>query len=204
VDEILPGVIHWSAMHPGIRQRVSSYFVAPAGVLVDPMTPSEGLDALRRFGEPRLVVLTNRHHLRDAERFRGAFGCRILCHEAGLHEFAGRDVEVDGFAWGDEIAPGVRALEVDAICAEESALHVDAGPGAVAIADAVVRWGWDDELAFVPDFLLGDVPEAVKRGVRAAARRIAGGERFDALLPAHGAPIVGGAREALARFADAA
>ena len=204
MQEILDGVVHWSAVHPNIRQRVSSYFVPAAGALIDPLAPEEGVDAVARFGEPSVVLLTNRHHLRHAERFRDAFGCLIRCHEAGLHEFEGRDgLEVEGFAWGDEVAPGIRALEVDALCAEETALHIDAGPVAVAIADAVVRWRWDDELAFVPDSLIGDDPAAVKRDMSAALARIAREERFDALLLAHGEPIASGAREALARFADA-
>ena len=35
------------------------------------------------------VVLSNRHHLRDGAEIAARFGCPILCHEAGLHEFAG-------------------------------------------------------------------------------------------------------------------
>ena len=53
--------------------------------------------------------------------------------------------------------------------------------------------------AFVPDPLLGDDPEAVKRGLRAAYRRLLALE-WDQLLLAHGHPWIGGAHRALADF----
>ena len=34
-DELLPGLYHWTAFHPGIGSRVSSYYVEPAGVVID-------------------------------------------------------------------------------------------------------------------------------------------------------------------------
>ena len=55
-------------------------------------------------------------------------------------------------------------------------------------------------LAFVPDSLLGDDPEGVKRGLREAYRRLCDELEFENLTLAHGPPIVGGAREALRAF----
>ena len=78
--------------------------------------------------------------------------------------------------------------EVGAICPDECALHIAAGPGALACADGVVRWREGDPLGFVPDGLIGDDPEAVKAGLRAAYARIADELEFDALLLAHGGP----------------
>ena len=94
--------------------------------------------------------------------------------------------------------------EVGAICPDECALHIAAGPGVLACADGVVRWREGDPLGFVPDGLLGDDPEAVKDGLRAAYARIADELEFDALLLAHGGPVPTGGREALAAFARAA
>ncbi len=93
--------------------------------------------------------------------------------------------------------------EVGAICPDECALHIAAGPGVLACADGVVRWREGDPLGFVPDGLLGDDPEAVKDGLRAAYARIADELEFDALLLAHGGPVPTGGREALAAFARA-
>jgi hypothetical protein len=204
MDELLPGLHHWTAWRETIRQPVHSAYVEPAGVLIDPMVPDDGgLDWFRGRDEPpERIVLTNRHHLRFSRQFVDAFGCSVHCHEAGLWDLLDRPVRVRGFAFGDELAPGVVAHEVGVLCPEETALHIAAGPGALAVADGVIRRD-EGELAFVPDFLLGDDPDAVKRGLAAAYLRLAEELEFDVLLMAHGAPWAGGAREALRAFGAA-
>jgi hypothetical protein len=192
MNEIAPGLIDWTAMHDGIGQEVHSHYVAEPGVLIDPM-PADGELPSR----PRLVVLTNRHHLRHATDC----GCPIRCHEAGLHQFKGTGVEVEGFAFGDELAPGVRALEVGVLCPEETALHIAVGDGFLAFADAIVRAD-DGRLALVPDHLLGDDPQAIRAGLRDAFARLLEEADFDGLLLAHGDPAPNGGRaqlEALVR-----
>jgi hypothetical protein len=196
VEEILPAVLHWKAVHPKLKIEVSSYYLPDSGTLIDPLLPPDGLDALRGGNEPQRIVLTNRHHLRSSEEFVREFGCTIHCHEAGLHEFEGGP-EVEGFAFGDELAAGVVAHEVGVICPEESALHISAGDGVLSVADGVISY---DGLRFVPDHYLGDDPEGVKRGLRDAYGRLCDLE-FDVLLVAHGDPIPKGARAQLREFA---
>ena len=195
MHELLPGLFHWTAHHERIGMDVSSYFLAGETLtLLDPMPPPEGVEAV---GRPAAIVLTTRHHLRHAERFAAEFGCPILCHEDGLHEFADGGPNVTGFRFGDELRPGLEALEMDAISPDDTALHVAAGDGALAFADAIIRYG--GEIGFVPDHLIGDDPEGVKRRVREALEPML--ERdFDTLLFAHGDPLVGGGRQALERF----
>jgi hypothetical protein len=143
------------------------------------------------------VVLSNRHHIRHAERFAERFGCPILAHESGLYEFEGGPA-VEGFGFGDRLAGDVVALEMDAICPDDTAIEIAAGEGALLFADAVIN---REGLAFVSDGLIGDDPDGVKRRVRERAAALC--ERgFDHLLFAHGEPLVGGGREALRRFAD--
>ena len=200
MKELVPDIYHWTAVHPNLGRDVSSYFLARSGTLVDPMMPAEGVEFFDHDDRrPRCVVLTNRHHLRDSERFAEAFAIPVLCHEAGLHEFtAGQGVK--GYSWGDELGPGVTALEVDAICDEESALLVEEGDGLLCVADAVINYGG---LGFVPDRYIGDDPPAIHRAIRAAYGRLLD-QPFDSLLPAHGDPIVGGAKDALRRFVEEA
>src|ERR1700754_4625371 len=94
MDHIQPGLLHWTAYRDTIGMEVHSYFHAPSGTLIDPMVPPEGMDHVTSEAEPQRVVLTNRHHYRESDRF----GCPVFCHEAGLHEFNdGR--EVQPFAW---------------------------------------------------------------------------------------------------------
>ena len=129
---------------------------------------SEGLNALVAFvveGDiaPEHVLMTNRHHDRHAWRLRDAFGCSVHCIRNGLHELAGRG-PVEAFDFGDELPGGVVVFEVDAICPDETALHLPAHC-ALACADGVVRWPGGDELAFVPDRFM-DAPERTKAGLR--------------------------------------
>jgi len=197
--EIHPGVFWWTVPHPRIQQDVSSYYLAESGTRLDPMIPAEGLGwfGADAAGIPQRIVLTNRHHLRDSEAFDGKFGCSVHCNAAGLHEFA-NGADVEGFFVGDEVAPGVVAHEMDSICPDDTALHIAAAPGLLAFADALIHIG--GEVRFVPDFLMDD-PPAVKRGVVAAARRLAELD-FDGLLFAHGDPVAEGGKAALQCFLD--
>jgi hypothetical protein len=197
MEEVLPGVMHWTATHPNTGSEVSSYWVQPSRALIDALLPGEGIEPFREQ-PPERFLLSNRHHLRHAERFAEELGCSIHCSKPGLHEFEGGP-EVEGFEFGDQVAPGIEALEVDAICPDESALLIrDAG--ALAIADGIRHY--DGEMDFFADRLLGDDPEGVKMGLRQAYSRLLDRD-FDNLLFAHGAPLIGGGKEALRRFAEA-
>src|SRR3954470_4663536 len=80
IQETIAGVHHWTAFHPAVKERVSSYYVEPAGALIDPMVPDEGLEWFEsRAVRPQQVVLTNHHHWRDSDRFVDAFGCLVRC-----------------------------------------------------------------------------------------------------------------------------
>lgn len=198
MQEILPGLWHWTAFRETIGKDVHSYWHEPSGTVLDPMVPLQGLEAFDGRRVERLV-LTNRHHYRQADAFRERFGCAVRAHEAGLHDLPDH---VEGFAFGDELAPGVRALEVGVLTPEETAVRIDAGGGALAFADCVIR-GAQGELGFVPDPLLGDDPAAVRDGLRRAFARLAREQEFDALLMAHAEPLRASGRSALLTFAEA-
>jgi glyoxylase-like metal-dependent hydrolase (beta-lactamase superfamily II) len=92
------------------------------------------------------------------------------------------------------------AYEVDAICPDETALHLPAHR-ALACADGVIHYR--ERLGFVPEQYMDD-PQETKRALREAyARLLELDLDFDSLLVAHGAPMVGGAKEALRKFATA-
>jgi hypothetical protein len=196
IAEILPGVLHWSAVHPRIREVVHSYYVQDGAAAIDPLVPEGVIAALRTRDMPERVVLTNRHHYRQSDRIVAECGCEVLCPESGVHEFE-NGAEVEGYRYGDEVAPGITAHEVGSICPDDAALHIESGPGALALADAVIRS--EGQLAFVPDSLMGGDPEGVKRGIVESLKRLLELE-FDSLLLAHGEPIVGGGKRALQEF----
>jgi hypothetical protein len=198
MQEILPGVWHWIATHPNTDSEVSSYWVRPARAVIDALLPEEGIEAFA-VEPPERVLLSNRHHLRSAEQFAERFGCVIECSKLGLHEFEGGP-EVEGFDFGDEVAPGIEALEVGAICPDESALLIREAR-ALSVADGVRHR--DGRMGFFADWLLGDDPEGVKAGLRDSYSRLLDLD-FDNLLFAHGDPIVGGGKQALREFSQGA
>lgn len=206
--EIVPGLFHWTAYHEGIRSEVSSYFLSGPGVVIDPLLPSGGFDGgadpvqwLDEHGPPTAILITNRHHYRHSGRIAEAFDVTVHASEPGIHEFsAGQRIEP--FHFGDRLPGGVIAHEVDAICPDETALEIPSAR-AVALADGLVRFSAPDApVGFVPDWLMGDDPEAVKEGLHDSYSRLLTLD-FDHLLLAHGLPVVGDGKAQLRAFLEA-
>jgi len=193
VDEVIPGILHWQARHPNIKTDVSSYLLTDTATALDPILPEgDGPDSLGR--EVVQVVLTVRHHLRNASDF----GVPILVHRSGIHEVEGEAVEVNGYEAGDEPVSGVRVLPFGRICADDAALHIALGPGVLAFGDGIINYG---EIGHPPDQLLGDDPEAVKADIVEGLMPLLD-EDFDVLLFAHGEPLPSGGKAMLREFVE--
>ena len=201
--EIVPGLFHWTATHPEIRIRVSTYYLVRERVLIDPVLPSPGgLTWLGRHGPPEHILLTNRLHYRHSARLVAAFGCTVWCHRSGLYDLP-PELKARPFVPGDMLPGGARAFKIGVLCPDESGLLLSR-VRAAAVADGVIRDG-KGPLSFVPDELLVDVPskaQQVKRGLKAAYRRLAE-EDFKHLLMAHGNPWLHDGRAALRAWAKA-
>ena len=203
--EIQPGIWHWPAYYDSIGMDVHSYWIEPAGIVLDPMVPPDvGLEWWNdREVKPQQVVLSIGLHWRQSEEFAERFGIPIVVPKASLHRYEGSDRSPETFEWGDEIAPGVTAIEIGGIAPDEAALHIEHGPGAVAIADGAIRASGGGPLMFVPDGLMGDDQEEVKAALRDSFRGLLTRE-WDTMLMAHGDPIPSGAQKALKDFIDSA
>jgi hypothetical protein len=199
--EILPGVFHWTTFHQGIGVTVHSYLIAATRpqVVVDPRVPKNGLKELAHKAQPRHILLTNRLHYRHSGRFARAFDAQIWAHEAGKHAFGPRRHPVHLFKHGARLPGGIQALKVGALCPEETALYLPLHGGILSIGDALIREG--SRLVFVPDFLMGDDPETVKRGLCQSLRQLLR-RNFNHMLFAHGKPWIGGAKKALRKFLE--
>ena len=197
--EILPGLYHWRIYNPYIKDKVDSYLaLLDPPVLIDPMEPSEGIDVFKQFSRPGHIYLTNRLHDRHCQRYIDTYGTTVWGHHAGLHEFQDGSLAVTAFDHGDDLPGGVKAVEVGVLCPEETAFHLPIGGGVLAIGDALVRW--EGKIGFVPDFLLGDDPSAIKAGIRDKFLQICNQLDFDHLLFAHGDPLVGDGKLALLQY----
>ena len=199
--QIVRELFHWTAVHPQIRIRVSSYYLAREGVLIDPLLPSPGgLEWLERHGPPEHILLTNRLHSRHSAMLVAAFGCTVWCHRLGLYDLEPA-LKARPFVPGDALPGGARAFKIGILCPDEAALLLPQ-VRAVAIADGVIRER-NGPLTFVSDEYLVDDPsqaEQVKRGLKAAYRRLAE-ENFEHLLMAHGNPWLHDGRAALRAWA---
>lgn len=198
MDEILPGVWHWTAPHPNIGGKpVSSYWLEDGGVLVDPLIPSDaGLEWFAtRPTPPTAIVLTSRHHYRASGSFRERFSCVVHVPREGLHEFKDRQ-PVSTYEHGEELPGGLRAFQIGVLCPDDYGLHRPTSRS-LWLADAVVRCydpaarpGW------VLDQLM-DEPEQTKVKLLQTLGRVLRELEFDHVLLAHGMPMVGDGRAKL-------
>src|SRR5579884_4060020 len=177
MQEIAPGLWHWTRHHPRIGVEVSSYYLAPERVLIAPLVPAEGMEWLQEQGPPEHILLSNRHHDRDSWLISEAFGTTVHCVRNGIHELEGRG-PVEPFDFGDVLPGQVTAYEIGAICPDETALHIPSYR-ALACADGVVHYG--EELGFVPEQYMDD-PETTKARLRQAYGRVLHLD-FEMLLP---------------------
>lgn len=194
--EIAPGIYHWTAFHQPISARVSSYYIEPAAIVLDPKVPEAGWGAPP--GRPEQVVLTSGHHNRDASECAQELGIPIRASRQAAEHLGGA-LAVEPFGDHDELAPGVTSIPIGKLSDDEGALYIQVGGGAIAIADGINGYG--ETLAFFPDELLGDHPGRVKEGLKQAFAGLL--ERdFEHLLFAHGEPVIGHGKTALKEFVN--
>jgi hypothetical protein len=190
MQEIAPGIWHWTARHPKHGLEVSSYWLPDLKVLLDPLAVPDGVESVEE------VILSNRHHRREAFEAGERFGATVRAPRVGLHEFD-EDDPVEPYDFEEPLAGGaITPHQVTELWPDDCVLHIPS-LNALAIADTVMHYG--DELSLVPDQYMDD-PEAERRGIRDGLARLAEQLEFEHLLLAHGTPIAGRGRDALLRF----
>ena len=199
MDEILPGIWHWTTPNPRIGGvLVSSYWLDASGVLIDPLLSEEaGLGWFEsRPTPPQAVVLANRHHYRDSGRIQERFRCQVHVPNAGLHEFTDRAAVV-GYEPGDELPGGLVPFVIGSLSPDEDGLFLESA-SAIWVGDTVVRSPTDPEsrIGWVSDSLMDD-PEQTKEGLLQAFSEVLDDYRFEHLMLAHGLPLVGNGRTEL-------
>jgi hypothetical protein len=203
--ELTDGIWHWTCFRDSIGQDVSSYWIEPAGIVIDPMVPPDvGLEWWEgRDVQPQQVLLTIGLHWRDSDEFAERFGIPVRAPGPARQRYdeEGLDRPFEKYEAGDEVAPGVTAVEIGELAPDEAALHIAHRPGAVAIADGLIRGQAGGPLGFFPDFLLGEQPERVKDGLRDSFRGLLTRD-WDAILLAHGDPISRDGQRMLREFLE--
>jgi glyoxylase-like metal-dependent hydrolase (beta-lactamase superfamily II) len=196
MHELLPGIFTWAWFSAPHGYDFNGHFVVwPGGNLcIDPVeaTP-EVLAELARRGVARIVV-TNRNHVRDANRVRSRTGARTAIHPADAAYARGQEAEID-----DSLQVGEQVGPFTVVAAAGKS------PGEVAL-----HWP-DRRVLVVGDVLIGnppgqcgllrdkvmDDPAQLRDSVRGLLRL-----DFDALLVGDGAPITSGAKDRLRALVD--
>jgi hypothetical protein len=193
MQEITPGIRHWTAVHPNLGMEVSSYWLPGLHVLLDPLAVPDEVEGVEE------ILLSNRHHRRSAFEARARFGAVVRVPRIGMHAFA-EDDPIEPYDFGEPVAGGaITPHQVTELWPDDGALHIPSLK-ALAVADTVVNYR--DRLELMPDQYMDD-PPAERRGIRAGLARLAAELDFEHLLLAHGAPLPGDGRERLREFAGA-
>jgi hypothetical protein len=190
VQEITPGIRHWTAVHPNLGLEVSSYWLPDLEVLLDPLAVPDEVDQIAE------IILSNRHHKRDAFAARERFGATLRVPRQGMHDFSPDD-PVEPYEFGEPLAgAAITAYQVTELWPDDGVLHIP-GLSTLAIADTVVNDNL--RLEFVPERYMGD-PAEEKPAIVAGLNELITELDFEHVLFAHGPPVVSDGKAALRDF----
>ena len=189
--EIVPGVLTWAWPSPEKKYDFNGWFVVSGreGVIVDPPPgDDEVIAAIAGRGAPSAVLLTNKDHVRDSERFASHFRVPILIHQADAPLVT---IRLGGvFKHGEELPAGLEAIRVpDAKSPGECALLLRRS-NAIILGDALIG-APPGRLSFLPPERYADFAKA-REGVRTLLNY-----RFEAVLAGDGEPLPRGGRRAI-------
>jgi glyoxylase-like metal-dependent hydrolase (beta-lactamase superfamily II) len=198
MNEIAAGIWTWSVFNQEKKLDFNGHLVTGAEgcVLVDPppMTDADRQQA-DGMGPMLAIVITNRHHTRDAAAAAARFSAPILIHEADASGLPA-GVRIAGtYRDGDHLAAGLLVVWLrDQKSPGESAL-LSPRANALILGDALIG-APAGSLRMLPDDKFADAARA-----RAGLRRLLD-LRFDALLLGDGASIPQGGRRAVESFLE--
>ena len=191
--EVLPGVFHWTIQWPG-WWSLESYWVrtASGGVLIDPLE-CFGLDDLEKADDVTAIFITVGWHERSARLFAKRTGAEV--YVPSLDTSMVEDIEhFKGYGHGFVHHSGVRAIGVPGLTAGEQAILSDMHGGTLFVGDALgttAKWA--------PGGLrLGGHPNGHPQPSQTLVHLL--DYEFQNLMPGHGRPIIGGARDELAKL----
>jgi glyoxylase-like metal-dependent hydrolase (beta-lactamase superfamily II) len=200
-EELRPGLWRWTAHHEEWKQEVAAVAVASKAevVLIDPLLVDDQWQQLEDGlgGRQLHVLLTIHWHARSAadvaSRFKGA---RVWAHSRNRAAVVRRAPVTDVFRLDDELPGGLVALEARP---RSEVLFWEPRSKALIAGDALLGDGEKgDGLHTCPGWWL---PESTSLEDLRASLRPALDLPVELVLTSHGAPVLTGAREQLARVA---
>ncbi|HEX5982950.1 MAG TPA: MBL fold metallo-hydrolase [Solirubrobacterales bacterium] len=202
-EELRPGLWRWTAHHETWKKEVSAFAVVSDDelVLIDPLLAGDQWQALEDGlgGRELHVLLTIHWHARSAKEIAAHFpAVRIWAHSRDRAAVARRAPVSDVFRIGDELPVGLVAIEARP---RSEVLFWEPRSRALIVGDALLGAGErGEELDTCPGWWL---PRSTSLDDLRAALRPALDLPVELLLPSHGAPVLDGAKQELARVAGA-
>jgi glyoxylase-like metal-dependent hydrolase (beta-lactamase superfamily II) len=203
MHEILPGILTWGSTYADRPWDLNGYAIGLDGrtVLVDPPAPEE--DDWPRFDMMKPIVkiiLTNRDHVRDTERFRARCGARLVAGADEVTQLAPTAID-EAVREGDLIAGALRVIHLPGKSPGEIGLYFDPAHhtvsrkmgGILLLGDAIIG-NPPGALSLIPEPKLDD-PSKLKRSLRKLLDY-----DFDVLLLCDGQPVLRDGRLKVAEF----
>lgn len=161
VEEVVPGIFHWSVANPNIGGGTSSSHAVRTdsgeSVLIDPVPLAD--EALEILAPVRAIVLTAACHQRAAWRYRQRFGAPVHLPRGSRET----DEEPDEhYAAGDVLPGGLEAVHVPGPEEPHFALLLSRDPAVLFCPDLLMVD--DGDLVFVPGEYHED-PNETRRSV---------------------------------------
>ncbi len=206
MKEILPGIYRWEhRFGPGIP-GASLYVRTPAGpVVIDPLIPAEGFDALAALGDPVAVILTTHWHERDALAYEARFGVRRYVNALPDARESRRGTR---FYAGEVLLETFRTLDLGGVSPGETGLLMERDGGIAIVGDAFFnfeRLDVTNPLSLLVPLLMPYGPPQPRPAwlsddMRLSRRQLESLSTypFAHLLPSHGEPLIGDASRKVA------
>ena len=196
MKELFSGIYEWSWFSDEKGYDFNGHLIVSGGerVMIDPppMTPEEE-DQLKKMGPVSAILITNVHHVREAEKYRHFFSAKVY---APQKDASGMDIKPDiTFNDGDRLPGGLEAVGVpDNKSAGETALYLRNREGGI--------WFLGDALIGVPVGSLSLMSaDKYKDGTKAKdGVRVLLSRPFEAILVGDGCDVLKQGKSVLERF----
>jgi hypothetical protein len=192
VREVIKGVWEWSWFSEEKKIDFNGHLIEieERRWMVDPPPLSQGYEAKLLKGKGiDGILITNRDHVREAERYRILFGTRILMPESDAPLV---DTKVDKtFRGGERLPGGIEVIPIShGKSPGESALRVPVGGGVLILGDALIGKP-EGDLNLLPANMFADVGKA-REGLQILLNY-----SYDMVLVGDGVSVLKGGRAAV-------
>jgi glyoxylase-like metal-dependent hydrolase (beta-lactamase superfamily II) len=199
MKELLPGIHSWSVFSHDKKIDFNGHLVVnnDGCVLIDPPAPSsDAMVRMEQLGPPKAIIITNRHHTREAGIFAAHWKIPIMLHEADALDIP-TTVRLGGiYRNGDRLAAGLQVITLAGQKSPGESALLCARSNAIILGDALLGKP-EGKLCMLPDDKYSD-PQAAREGLKRLLDF-----RYDAVLVGDGASILSGGRKVIEAFLTA-